>query len=120
HQIALHASIGIAMADAETLTDGAASLLSAADDAVYRAKAGGHGRTEVFVPSMRTEGDADAALAAELRVAIENGDLILHYQPIFELATRTVVGYEALVRWQHPTRGLLLPAAFLRLIDDRT
>ncbi|BDZ61395.1 hypothetical protein GCM10025873_11860 [Demequina sediminis] len=86
---------------------------------MYRAKAAGKSRTEVFEPSMRTTADHQTALAAELARAIENGDLVLHYQPILELATRTVVGYEALVRWQHPTRGLLLPGAFLPLIDDR-
>ncbi|MFP5360228.1 MAG: putative bifunctional diguanylate cyclase/phosphodiesterase [Actinomycetes bacterium] len=119
HQVQLGASLGIAMADDETVAGGGAALLSAADAAMYRAKAAGKSRTEVFEPSMRTTVDHQTALAAELARAIENGDLVLHYQPILELATRTVVGYEALVRWQHPTRGLLLPGAFLPLIDDR-
>ena len=119
HQIHLGASLGIAMADAETIGGGAPGLLSAADAAMYRAKATGKSRTEVFDPTMRTSRDSQTALAADLARAIENGDLVLHYQPIHELATRAVVGYEALVRWQHPTRGLLLPGAFLPLIDDR-
>ncbi|WP_296664518.1 EAL domain-containing protein [Demequina sp.] len=119
HQIQLGASLGIAMADDETIAGGGPTILSAADAAMYRAKAAGKSRTEVFEPSMRTTSDNQTALAAELARAIENGDLVLHYQPILELATRTVVGYEALVRWQHPTRGLLLPNAFLPLIDDR-
>ena len=119
HQIHLGASLGIAMADEETIAGGAPGLLSAADAAMYRAKATGKSRTEVFDPTMRTSRDSQTALAADLARAIEHGDLVLHYQPILELATRAVVGYEALVRWQHPTRGLLLPGAFLPLIDDR-
>lgn len=119
HQIHLSASLGIAMADEETIASGAPGILTAADAAMYRAKATGKSRTEVFDPSMRTSRDSQTALAAELVRAVEHGDLVLHYQPILELSTRSVVGYEALVRWQHPTRGLLLPGAFLPLIDDR-
>ncbi len=119
HQVNLHASVGIAIAEGDVLDDGANSLLAAADVAMYRAKASGKSRTEIYLPSMRTEGDTSSTLARELRTAIENGDLVLHYQPILELSDRTVVGYEALVRWQHPTRGLLLPGVFLPLLDDR-
>ena len=119
YQIHLSASLGIAMADEEIIAGGAPGLLSAADAAMYRAKATGKSRTEVFDPTMRTSRDGQTALAGDLARAIEHGDLVLHYQPILELSTRSVVGYEALVRWQHPTRGLLLPGAFLPLIDDR-
>lgn len=119
HMITVNASLGIAMADETTADGGAPSLLSAADAAMYRAKSSGKARTEVFDPSMRASSETQSALAAELANAIENGDLVLHYQPVLELATRTVVGYEALVRWQHPTRGLLLPGAFLPLINDK-
>jgi len=119
HQINLHASVGIALANADTLSEGMASLLNAADAAMYRAKAAGKSRTERYVPSMRLDAEAHGALVSELREAMAGGDLVLHYQPILELSDRTVVGYEALVRWQHPTRGLLLPGAFLPLINDR-
>ncbi|MFW7413971.1 putative bifunctional diguanylate cyclase/phosphodiesterase [Demequina sp. SO4-18] len=119
HQITLHASVGIAMADEDTTEGGAPSLMSAADAAMYRAKSSGKSRTEVFEPSMRSASETHSALASELAVAIEEGQLVLHYQPILELSTRTVVGYEALVRWQHPTRGLLLPGSFLPLIEDK-
>ncbi|WP_084626669.1 putative bifunctional diguanylate cyclase/phosphodiesterase [Demequina aurantiaca] len=119
HLIAVNASLGIAMADETTVDGGAPALLSAADAAMYRAKSSGKSRTEVFDASMRTSTDTHSALATELARAIENGDLVLHYQPVLELSTRTVVGYEALVRWQHPTRGLLLPGAFLPLINDK-
>jgi len=119
HQLNLHASVGIALADEETVAGGAPSLLSAADAAMYRAKALGKSRTEVYDTSMRTATDTQSVLSGELEQAIHNGDLVLHYQPVMELASRSVVGYEALVRWQHPTRGLLLPNAFLGLLDDQ-
>lgn len=118
HQITLHASVGIAVADDETLEGGAVTLLSAADAAMYRAKTLGKSRTEVFHPAMRSTSGAQATLASELSSAIEQEQLVLHYQPILELSTRTVVGYEALVRWQHPTRGLLMPGTFLPLLED--
>lgn len=119
HQINLHCSLGIAMADEDTIAGGAPSLLSAADSAMYRAKALGKSRTEVYDPTMQVASDHQSGLSNELALAIERGDLVLHYQPVMDLASRSVVGYEALVRWQHPTRGLLLPGAFLGLLDDR-
>lgn len=119
HQLNLHASVGIAMADEDTMQGGAPSLLSAADAAMYRAKALGKSRTEVYDPSMRATTENQSVLSGELAQAIENGDLVLHYQPVMELESRSVVGYEALVRWQHPTKGLLLPGAFLGLLEDR-
>ena len=119
HQLNLHASVGIAMADEETIAGGAPSLLSAADAAMYRAKAMGKSRTEVYDSSMKVSAENQSVLAGELAAAIDQGQLVLHYQPVMELEHRTVVGYEALVRWQHPTRGLLLPGAFLGLLEDR-
>ena len=118
HHITLHASVGIAVANDDTLVGGAPTLMSAADAAMYRAKTLGKSRTEMFEPTMRTTSDTQTALSAELASAIEQGQLVLFYQPILELSTRTVVGYEALARWQHPTRGLLMPSSFLPLIED--
>lgn len=119
HQITLNASVGLALATPETIEGGAPTLLSASDAAMYRAKSSGTSRTQMFESWMRATTENQAALADELAAAIDAGDLILHFQPILELASRTVVGYEALVRWQHPTRGLLLPNSFLPLIEDR-
>ncbi len=119
HQLSLGGSLGIAMADADTVSGGAPSLLSAADSAMYRAKALGKSRTEVYDPSQKATTEHGSVLSGELASAIERGDLVLHYQPVMELASRRVVGYEALVRWQHPTRGLLLPAVFMELLYDR-
>jgi diguanylate cyclase (GGDEF)-like protein/PAS domain S-box-containing protein len=120
HRITLHVSIGIATASPDTLVDGETSLVDAADIAMYRAKSAGKSRTEIFIPSMGASDDTHGILAAELKKAVESGDLVLHFQPILDLESRTIVGYEALVRWQHPTRGLLLPGSFLPLLDDKS
>ncbi|WP_082091991.1 putative bifunctional diguanylate cyclase/phosphodiesterase [Demequina pelophila] len=119
HQIQLAGSVGIALADEDTRPGGGPALLGAADAAMYRAKATGRNRTEVYEPSMRTRSEGEEELAQELARAIDRGELVLHYQPILDLASRRMVGYEALVRWHHPVRGLLLPPAFLPLIEDR-
>ncbi|WP_426595305.1 putative bifunctional diguanylate cyclase/phosphodiesterase [Cellulomonas sp. McL0617] len=115
-RLTVAASIGIALADPETAAGGAPALLAAADAALYRAKGSGRSRTEVFEPSM-TAGSA-SELQRELAVALAEDQLVVHYQPIVDLADSRVVGYEALVRWEHPHRGLLLPAAFLPHIQE--
>ncbi len=113
-QLPVRASVGIAVAEPTVLTAGAMGLLAAADAALYRAKAGGRSRTEVYDRSMTAPTGSRHGGVAELVQAIERGELVLHYQPTVDLATGRVVGHEALVRWQHPERGLLLPGAFLQ------
>jgi diguanylate cyclase (GGDEF)-like protein/PAS domain S-box-containing protein len=120
HRVVLHVSIGIAVAGADAAIDGETSLVDSADAAMYQAKAEGKSRTEVYTATMRATDESHGILAVELKRAVESGDLVLHYQPILDLASRTIVGYEALVRWQHPTRGLLLPGSFLPLLDDKS
>ncbi len=112
-QLPIRASVGIAVAEPAVLQGGAMGILAAADAALYRAKAGGRSRTEVYDRSMTTTGGTKHGAVAELMQAIEHGELVLHYQPTVDLSTGLVVGHEALVRWQHPERGLLLPGAFL-------
>lgn len=116
-RVAVHASIGIALADADTLSGGAPTLLAAADAALYRAKGAGRGRTEVYDPSMAATGVA-TSIHAELAEAITGGQLSLHYQPIVALSDERVMGHEALVRWEHPTRGMLLPDQFLGVAEE--
>jgi len=116
-RIAVRASIGIAFADADTLANGAPGLLAAADAALYRAKAAGRGRTEVYDPSMAASG-VSTSLHAELTDALTNGQLTLHYQPIVALSDERVMGHEALIRWQHPQRGMLLPDQFLGVAEE--
>jgi len=114
--VAVNGSIGVAVAPGHGRD--MSSLLRHADIAMYRAKAQRTGHS-VF---SRTNEDLDGVerlrMVDELRVAIQERLLVLHYQPKVDATTFAVVGVEALVRWDHPTRGLLLPGAFLPLVED--
>ena len=116
-QLPVKVSIGIALAGPDTLGGGAPSLLAAADAALYRAKAAGRGRTEVYDLKIDSTGNHNR-LQAELATGLAAGEIVLHYQPLVELSNGQVKGHEALVRWQHPVHGLLLPAAFLPLAAE--
>ena len=105
------ASIGIAFADHST--ECAADLLRNADLAMYEAKREGGGQVAEYKPILHTVALRRTELEAELRVALERDEFLLHYQPIVNLSTEQLVGTEALVRWQHPTRGLLGPMEFI-------
>ncbi len=111
--ILISASIGIAM-DASTAGD----MIRDADLAMYRAKAEGKGRHAVFEPAMHVAVVERADLEADLQRVIERDELVLHYQPIVALGNRAIVGVEALVRWRHPTRGLVEPDAFIPLAEE--
>jgi diguanylate cyclase (GGDEF)-like protein/PAS domain S-box-containing protein len=109
----VRASLGVAVVDDALLAAGAAAVLAAADAALYRAKAAGRSRTEVYHPDMDISAGSRHGAVSDLARAIEHGELVLHYQPVVDLGTGAIVGHEALVRWQHPERGLLLPGSFL-------
>ncbi|CAA9542657.1 MAG: Sensory box/GGDEF family protein [uncultured Thermomicrobiales bacterium] len=109
------ASIGIALSTPGRSDPG--ELLRQADVALYRAKAQGGDRYVAFDPSMAAEASDRLALENDLRRALQKDELLLHYQPIVELATGRIVALEALVRWQHPTRGLVPPDEFIRLAE---
>jgi len=108
--IAVHASIGIATSGPGTTAD---QLMRHADIAMYAAKARGKARSEVYAEAMGHTVRRRASVAAELGAAIEHGQLVLHYQPIIELGGGETVGVEALVRWEHPDRGLVAPDEFI-------
>ncbi len=93
-------------------------LLSNADIALYRAKSEERGSYRFFTEAMDTEVRARVTLSAELRNAIEAGELCLDYQPQVELATGRIVGVEALVRWRHPDRGVLGPTEFIPIAEQ--
>jgi diguanylate cyclase (GGDEF)-like protein len=93
-------------------------LLRQADLAMYAAKAAGKDRYAAFVPAMQYAADRRRALEADLRRALEDGGLFLQYQPIIRLEDDTVVGAEALLRWNHPERGLIGPGEFIPLAEE--
>ena len=114
--IVITPSVGIALAtDAAMDVD---DLLAHADAAMYSAKATGKARCAVFDPSMRVRARSRLVMEAELRAAIEQEALELHYQPIVELASNRIVGFEALVRWRHADHGLIPPLSFIPLAEE--
>jgi diguanylate cyclase (GGDEF)-like protein len=112
----LTASVGIAMAAGRDARPEA--LIRDADAAMYRAKERGKSRYELFDEAMRKRAIERLHTENALHRAIERGELRVHYQPMVELATGLVDGVEALVRWQHPERGLMLPAQFILLAEE--
>lgn len=93
-------------------------ILRDADTAMYRAKAAGKGGFAVFDEAMHAEARRRFELQTDLRLALGRSEFVVHYQPIVELLGGRVLGCEALVRWQHPRRGLLLPGEFLPLAEE--
>jgi EAL domain-containing protein (putative c-di-GMP-specific phosphodiesterase class I) len=89
-----------------------------ADLALYRAKAEGRDRFRFFEQAMDTEVQARRAIETHMREALGRGEFQLHYQPFMNIAEGAVVGFEALLRWNHPTRGLVPPASFIGIAED--
>jgi EAL domain-containing protein (putative c-di-GMP-specific phosphodiesterase class I) len=85
---------------------------------MYAAKASGKARYEVFDSAMRSRAIARLEIETDLRRALESGELLLHYQPKVCLRTEKVIGFEALVRWRHPKRGLVSPAEFIPVAEE--
>ncbi len=115
HEVVPTISVGLAMADGDVTAE---SLVRDADTAMYAAKQLGRARIEIFTPELRETALNKLSIEAELRAAVRDGELAVHYQPVVELETRAVIAYEALVRWQHPTRGLLMPAEFIGISEE--
>jgi diguanylate cyclase (GGDEF)-like protein/PAS domain S-box-containing protein len=113
---AIGASVGIALAP----QDGAdpVALMKSADLALYRAKAEGRNRFVFFEPGIHMLVQTRRAIEAELRRALRQDELEVYYQPLFDIAARRVCGFEALARWRHPERGLLLPADFIAVAEE--
>ena len=111
HEISIGTSIGVAIADADTESPEAA--LRDADTAMYVAKARGRDRAVVYDDALRRRVLDHLDTEAGLRDALERGELVVHWQPAFDLTTGRITSMEALVRWQHAARGLLLPGEFL-------
>lgn len=109
-------SIGIALS--ATGYQNEADILRDADAAMYRAKAHGRARYELFDTKMHTIAMRDLKLEADLRQAVERGEFLLYYQPVVSLTESRITGVEALLRWQHPERGIILPAEFIPVAEE--
>jgi diguanylate cyclase (GGDEF)-like protein/PAS domain S-box-containing protein len=114
-KVRIGASVGVALADRVSNVE---RLLRNADAAMYSAKSHGKGHAEAFEPAMLRAARRRMRIENELAVAIEKGQLEAHYQPTVDLASRHLVGVEALMRWRHPTRGLVMPGEFIPLAEE--
>jgi diguanylate cyclase (GGDEF)-like protein/PAS domain S-box-containing protein len=114
-QLRVGCSIGVALSDRVSNVE---RLMRNADAAMYSAKSHGKGHAEVFAPEMLRAARRRMRIENELATAIEQQQLEAHYQPIVDLASRHLVGVEALMRWRHPTRGLVMPAEFIPLAEE--
>ena len=116
-ELRLSASIGVALAEPGEPVD-VERMVEDADAAMYRAKERGGARAELFDTGMRENAVKTLQVEQELQRAIERGELRLHYQPQVDLDSGRMIGAEALLRWQHPERGLLAPGAFLDVAEE--
>jgi len=117
-EIVASASIGVSLSDGSDPSLDAEALIRDADTAMYRAKETGRDAVCVFDSSMRDSATRRVELERDLRHAMESDELYLLYQPLVQLPMGTIEGFEALLRWSHPTRGQLLPATFVPLAED--
>src|SRR5262245_46105386 len=115
-EVAVSVSIGVVMADARY--DRAEDMVRDADTAMYRAKDLGKARCEIFDTSMLAAAEERLLIESDLRRAVDRQEFRLYYQPIVTLAGQRLCGFEALLRWQHPTRGLVLPASFIPIAEE--
>lgn len=116
HEVFSSGSVGIAIGHSQYADPD--DILRDADTALYQAKALGKGRYEVFDRAMHVSAVARLRVENELRRALEREELVLHFQPIISLATGEVTEFEALVRWQHPERGLIPPGDFIPVAEE--
>jgi diguanylate cyclase (GGDEF)-like protein/PAS domain S-box-containing protein len=116
HELFVTASIGISMFPADG--DEAETLLRTADSAMYRAKELGRNQAQMFTASMNERYGRRLALEQSLHHALERNELVVHYQPIFDRNRKKIVSLEALVRWNHPERGLVQPVEFIALAEE--
>ena len=116
HDLHIGASIGISIYPEDGLD--AETLIKHADIAMFHAKDNGRNTYTFFEPEMTARAMARQSIEASLRLALERQEFVLHYQPKVNLLSGTIVGIEALVRWQHPQRGLLEPAQFVPIAED--
>ncbi|MDR3640986.1 MAG: EAL domain-containing protein [Humidesulfovibrio sp.] len=115
-EVQTSASFGIVLSP--NIFERAEELLQSAAIALHAVKASGRGRFKVFTPRMLMHAVERLTLEQELRQALEQNQFVVHYQPIWDLTSTHLVGFEALVRWQHPERGLVGPGSFITLAEE--
>jgi predicted signal transduction protein with EAL and GGDEF domain len=116
HQVVVGASVGIAIGPSDGRTSD--EIMRNADLALYRAKGDGRGASRFFEAEMDAQMQARRILECDLRKAMPAGQFELYYQPIVDLATNEISGFEALIRWHHPERGMIAPGAFIPLAEE--
>jgi predicted signal transduction protein with EAL and GGDEF domain len=114
-QVFSSASIGIAMSSSANTPD---DLLRNADTAMYDSKVRGKGRFEVFNQTMRARAVARIEIERDMKKALEDGEFVLYYQPVINLTNQRITGFEALLRWKHPVRGMLYPNEFIPVAEE--
>src|SRR5206468_346820 len=116
HQAVIGASIGISVSPGDGMSPD--KLLRNADLALYRAKGDGRGTFRFFEPVMDLQMQTRRLMEQDLRKALPAGEFELHYQPVVNLASKEISGFEALIRWNHPTKGMISPASFIPLAEE--
>jgi diguanylate cyclase (GGDEF)-like protein/PAS domain S-box-containing protein len=116
HRVVIGASVGVSIAPVDSRDS--EQLMKNADMALYRAKADGRGTYRFFEPEMDARARARRLLELELRAALTNGEFELYFQSINDLHAHHIIGFEALVRWNHPTKGMIPPTSFLPLAEE--
>jgi len=116
HEVGIGASIGIALAPGDTSDP--EELMQKSDLALYRAKADGRNAYRFYEQEMNAAQQARRSIKSEMQSAIQNGEFELYYQPIVDTEARTIRCFEALIRWLHPTRGLIAPAEFIGVAEE--
>jgi diguanylate cyclase (GGDEF)-like protein len=116
NRVIIGTSVGIAVAPDDG--EDADAIIKSADMALYRSKADGRGRYQFFEAAMEAHMKARRSLDLDLRKALAEGQFRVFYQPLMDIATRAICGFEALVRWQHPERGMVSPAEFIPLAEE--
>jgi diguanylate cyclase (GGDEF)-like protein len=114
--VVIGASVGIALSPDNGVTNEA--LIRNADLALYAAKDGGRGRYHFYASDLHEQAEERSQLEQDLRDAVRNGGLELYYQPVVHTATEQIAGFEALLRWNHPTKGWLSPTKFVPIAED--
>jgi predicted signal transduction protein with EAL and GGDEF domain len=117
-RVSIQCSIGISIASPDDPQVGTEDLLREADTAMYRAKSAGRANFVVFDESMHVEARRRLMLEGDLRAALESGHISANYQPIIDLATGSVVAFEALARWDHPEHGMIAPDLFIPVAEE--